>query len=67
MKKGERLQAEIDKQFSVWTDVINQKSEYLYKLFMSPDEPKMAGEMFDESFLQRLRDEYDALKDAGSI
>ena len=67
MEKGDELQAEIDKQFSVWTDVINEKSEYLYKLFMSDDEPKQPGEMFDEAFLQRIRDEYDELKDAGML
>ena len=67
MEKGDELQAEIDKQFSVWTDVINEKSEYLYKLFMSDDEPKQPGEMFDEAFLQRIRDEYDALRDAGML
>ena len=66
MKKGEELQTEIDKQFTVWTDVINTKSAMLFKLY-GDSEAASVGGMFDDNFLQTIRDEYDALKDAGSI
>ena len=64
---GEDLQAEIDKQFSVWSEVLNTKSAKLYQLFLDPEVPKEDGEKFDTAFLERIRAEYDALKDAGEI
>ena len=55
------LEAIVNDNFSVWSECINKKSEVLTQMFNDPEFVEEGEEFLD--FLNRIRAQYDALKD----